>query len=216
MPRIIAEYREEARKRIMEAGLEVLYEKGYAKTTMEGIARRLDVTKPALYRYFRDKDELIIESVKERQSEFLKITGSRDKRACPVCSWIDLFEQVLVPDPRVQSVYFEMISLTSRKEELGTFSSRQMEFWGADIGRQNREWQEKGVIRKDIDPDDLSLTLIALFNGMRMQIVLGIDLHRLRKAWISDLHLLFFDGQTPPVPCQECTRTKECGDRMNQ
>ncbi|MDD1727840.1 MAG: TetR/AcrR family transcriptional regulator, partial [Methanospirillum sp.] len=70
MAKIISQYRDEAKKRIIQAGFEVLLEKGYCNTTMEEIARRLDVTKPALYRYFTNKDELIIESAKDSQTKY--------------------------------------------------------------------------------------------------------------------------------------------------
>jgi AcrR family transcriptional regulator len=49
MSKMVPEYRKEAKKRIVEAGLEVMYEKGYCRTTMEDIAQNLNVSKPALY-----------------------------------------------------------------------------------------------------------------------------------------------------------------------
>ena len=58
MPRIIQEYRDEVRKKIVEAAYDLFLQKGYHATTMSAIADSLGVTKPALYQYFPGKEEL--------------------------------------------------------------------------------------------------------------------------------------------------------------
>ena len=58
MPRIIKEYREEVRKKIVDTAYSLIIDKGYHGTTMEEIAQRLGVTKPALYQYFPGKENL--------------------------------------------------------------------------------------------------------------------------------------------------------------
>src|SRR5690606_9425292 len=105
---MLPEYREEAKKRIVEAGLEVMYEKGYCKTTMEDIARRLDVSKPALYRYFKNKDELVIESANYLQTQYREIKTTRDPDICPVDEWIEIFDQIMSPDIKIHALYFEI------------------------------------------------------------------------------------------------------------
>jgi AcrR family transcriptional regulator len=211
MPKIITEYREEARRRIIETGLAVLCEKGYAKTTMEEIARRLDVTKPALYRYFKNKDELIIESAKERHSGFIRDDGTQNEPDCPFFPWIELFDRLMVPDPKIHAAYFEIIALTSRNDDLRGFSGRQMFDWIDQISLRIHDWQERGWINSDADPVELSVTLIALFTGIRMQIVLGVGLPMLRRTWIADLHRLFAPGGVISLSsCHECVWWKDC------
>jgi len=43
---------------ILEAARKVFFTRGYLKATMEEIARLAEVSKPAIYHYFRTKDEL--------------------------------------------------------------------------------------------------------------------------------------------------------------
>ncbi|MDB5446008.1 MAG: transcriptional regulator, TetR family [Phenylobacterium sp.] len=51
--------RKEARPgEILQAALDVFSEKGFARATLDEIARRAGVTKPALYRYFETKEDL--------------------------------------------------------------------------------------------------------------------------------------------------------------
>ncbi len=215
MPKIISEYREEAIKRIIQAGLEVLYEKGYCNTTMEEIARKLNVTKPALYRYFNNKVELIIASARDRQKDYRQIISSQENKKCPIDSWIEIFDLVLLPDSGLQSIYFDIISMSYRRDDLKTFSCQRM---AEEIENETQNiinLQKDGLIRSDIDPKTASVTLIALFNGMRLQILLGVERNILRDTWIKNLHGLFIsEEQKESLPCQECRWTRDCARVM--
>ena len=43
------------RDRILEAATQLFYERGFTGTTMQAVADRLQVTKPFIYSYFKDK-----------------------------------------------------------------------------------------------------------------------------------------------------------------
>jgi len=58
MPRVVPEYKEEARTRILTAANQVFGEKGYRQATMDDVAKKLGVSKGALYLYFASKEEL--------------------------------------------------------------------------------------------------------------------------------------------------------------
>ncbi|WP_378941654.1 TetR/AcrR family transcriptional regulator [Mesorhizobium sp. ANAO-SY3R2] len=47
------------RQRILEAAVEVFYEQGYEKATLDDVARKLDVTKPFIYSYYNSKATLL-------------------------------------------------------------------------------------------------------------------------------------------------------------
>jgi TetR/AcrR family transcriptional regulator, cholesterol catabolism regulator len=47
------------KERILEAATELFYERGFTGTTMQAVADRLQVTKPFIYSYFRDKNALL-------------------------------------------------------------------------------------------------------------------------------------------------------------
>ena len=62
-PEYSVEYKEEARKRIMEVGIQVFAENGYHQTTMDDVAKELNVSKGTLYLYFNSKEELLNKKV---------------------------------------------------------------------------------------------------------------------------------------------------------
>lgn len=55
-----AERDEAVRRRIVRAAAEIYRERGYERAGMNDIARRLGMTAPALYWYFRSKEEILV------------------------------------------------------------------------------------------------------------------------------------------------------------
>ena len=49
------------RRQILESASRLFFEKGYRQTTLDDIATELGITGPALYHYFRQKEELLFE-----------------------------------------------------------------------------------------------------------------------------------------------------------
>jgi len=54
----MAELSEERRERFLRAAIECFARHGYRRTSMEVVAQAADVSRPALYQYFRNKEEI--------------------------------------------------------------------------------------------------------------------------------------------------------------
>src|SRR5437870_13659978 len=76
MPKVVPEYKEEAKSRILEAANKVFAEKGYHEATMDDIAKRLGVSKGAIYLYFSSKEDLFEAMVKTAPQAFKEILYS--------------------------------------------------------------------------------------------------------------------------------------------
>lgn len=59
MPKVVREYKDQARARIIGAAVQVLQQKGLRGVTMDDIAREIGVSKGALYLYFPSKAQLL-------------------------------------------------------------------------------------------------------------------------------------------------------------
>src|SRR5262245_4321246 len=53
--------RDEKREAVLRTAVQLFLEQGYHGTTLNHVAERLNITKPALYNYFRGKDEILYE-----------------------------------------------------------------------------------------------------------------------------------------------------------
>ena len=49
------------RRRILEVSVYLFFEQGYERTTLDDIARQLNVTKPYIYSYFQNKGDILFE-----------------------------------------------------------------------------------------------------------------------------------------------------------
>ena len=49
------------REAVLQTAVQLFLEKSYTRTSMNDVAERLQITKPALYHYFRNKEEILLE-----------------------------------------------------------------------------------------------------------------------------------------------------------
>lgn len=66
MVRKTKEDTEQTRMAIMESALQTFYDKGFSRTTFDEIAKRINLTKGAVYWHFRNKADIIAAIIKER------------------------------------------------------------------------------------------------------------------------------------------------------
>jgi len=73
---------EKRKKEIMEKAIEIFAKKGYEKTSLDEIAKKLKISKPAIYLYFKNKEDLFLEILKNKFNEMLfeleKIISSKN------------------------------------------------------------------------------------------------------------------------------------------
>jgi AcrR family transcriptional regulator len=60
MPRISPQYEQSQQKRIIDGAARIFAERGYGLTTMDQICRSLQLSKGAIYIYFKSKEELFV------------------------------------------------------------------------------------------------------------------------------------------------------------
>src|SRR4051795_5134295 len=52
---------ESKRDAVLQTAAQLFLEKSYGRTSMNDVAERLNITKPALYHYFHNKEEILLE-----------------------------------------------------------------------------------------------------------------------------------------------------------
>ena len=66
MARKTKEDTEQTRQAILDSALQTFYEKGFSRTTFDEIAKRINLTKGAVYWHFRNKADVIAAIIKQR------------------------------------------------------------------------------------------------------------------------------------------------------
>jgi len=188
MPKVLPEYKEEAKKRIIAAGVEVMCEKGYSQTTMEDIAAHLGVSKGALYLYFKGKEDLIIESARNMQlhlSQLRMMQMATSHMRTPIDVWTEILDNLLPFDPRINRLYFELVAITERNPEINKISAKNLADEIEMIEHEIASLQQKRQVRADADPRTIAVAMISIFNGLRLMNIFGVDRNEIRKRWID-------------------------------
>ncbi len=188
MPKVVPEYKEEAKKRIIGAGIAVMSEKGYNQTTMDDIAAHIGVSKGALYLYFKSKDDLILESAKNMQAQLLQLSelqADSSPTRNPLDTWTEILDNFMPFDPKANSLYFELIAMAKHNPDMHKLSAQNLRDEIDMITREIASQKQKGSIRSDVDPRTIAVALISIFNGLRLMILLGIDKNEIRRRWIE-------------------------------
>jgi AcrR family transcriptional regulator len=191
MPKVVPEYKEEARKKIIAAGHEVMSRKGYQATTMDDIARDVGVSKATLYLYFDSKDDLVIEIVKAFPEQVREIMMSMYPAAAPIDAWIAVLDFYLENTAEQNALFFELLSMIPRNPEIAKSFSENLRLGLPKCTLGFAEQQRQGIVSPDADPRTIALAMMSLFHGLRVLSLIGVDRGELRERWIEIGKLLF-------------------------
>jgi len=201
MPRIMQEYKDEVRKKIVEAAYSLFLDKGYHATTMSSIAESLGVTKPAIYQYFPGKEELYAAVAEHGREELASILersfNNRDLRSGSEV----LFDTLTQYTPQFNSMYSEMMLLAVHNERIRELLRKDriedIRLVEQFVVRQ----QAKGLISGKLNPRILSIASDALINGLLVDIMAGMDKEVAKEVWIAAVtQLLRTDDQEKQTP----------------
>ena len=97
------------RKRIVDAARRLFYEKGYERTTLDDIAERLQVTKPFIYSYYKNKNELLHEIAQQCIDECLqaqsRILSSKLSTAEKLARIVEEVSQIIIDNQANTIIY---------------------------------------------------------------------------------------------------------------
>ncbi len=89
------------KQQIFNAILEIISEKGVSHLTTTEIAKKIGISQPAIYKHFKNKDELILYFIKHLKEELEKIIEKANEGA-------DFFEKL----EKLYKAHFEFVSNT--------------------------------------------------------------------------------------------------------
>lgn len=186
MPRINTEYREEAKRKIIAAALDVAASDGWQRVTLDTIARKVGVTKGAFYSYFPSSNvlmqDVVIGMIRAIRDQLLdELSESPDKeleldrvgnflfsRIKPI---FPAFVQAMASEIPKEPVFREKLSglLDENHEKIVTALSR---------------YQENGHIPKEVDLSSAVLSIYGMSIGLGMMThVLGKDSEMIQQIW---------------------------------
>jgi len=186
MPRVLPEYRSIATSKIIEAARVLFREKGFRQTTMDEIARKLGISKAALYTYFEDKEALFKAAYESSPRELEQVIEWVVKQGDTRKAFEAFFDKMMPDSKRAAGLSFEVISEATRNPELREVLKKHND--------QYLDAVERCIVatskRKRADARELAGSILALWSGMESLVALGFPLEETRIYWNSAMSKL--------------------------
>ncbi len=172
----------ETRRQILEAALDLFSSQGYSQTTFVDVARRIGMTKGAVYWHFRDKPTLLAALIVEmRRREDALVAQQVPEVACleDMKRYFTAYSRVIVEDDRCRKfAFFIALQMEWSLETLGAVREHltTLQAWPFDLVAQLlTQAQAAGELRPDIDLDRWKDIFAGTWRGLILSYLAGLS-----------------------------------------
>jgi AcrR family transcriptional regulator len=155
--------RDEKREAVLRTALQSFLEHGYHRATLNDVAERLHITKPALYNYFRGKDDILFECWalgQERVDEFIaQIEASGGNGLARLRKLIRAYASIMATDFGASLVRFDPRDLSENNRKVMRASKKSVDL-------TFRRYIAEGVADGSIKPCDAKLSAFAIAGSL--------------------------------------------------
>jgi AcrR family transcriptional regulator len=187
MPKVVPEYKEVARTRIIQAATKIFSEKGYQQASMDDIAKEIGVTKATLYSYFDGKKDIynvIATSANQRMRDTLQRSLNKHDYVAAVggiVNWkIDLLKEFI-------HASIDIVKLSPNDEDVSKILRDEREKDLRSLQTFFQDQIDNKAIRGDVDAYTLANIVLALYWEMITQLYAGFDRERVQDTWSKSM-----------------------------
>jgi len=187
MPKVIPEYKELAKKKIIDAAYSIFYKKGYHGSTMDDIANEVGVSKASLYSYFKSKEDILQTATNQTLTEsfnhFFEDYDSLEPLEKIYINMLNLLGAL--------HLNFEITALSSHNESIRAVNKDTYKKKLEKLTHFIELQQNIGNIQKDVDAFTIAQLLNAIYLDIAMQLIIGIETTKVHESWKNSLSFLF-------------------------
>jgi AcrR family transcriptional regulator len=189
-PKVTLQYKENIKNKIIESAISTFSKSGYDKSRMDDIAKTAKLSKGTIYLYFKNKKELF-NAISERNTNELKNQLSKlfqNSNNDLITSIQNFYEDI---NDQGYRMFFEIISESSRNKNLKQLLYKErIKILDIIIDHLNI-LKEKGYIRKDIEITEIANGFLSLYDGLKINKLLGIDEDQNKNTWSRIVKTIF-------------------------
>ncbi len=158
--RRFAKMREESTKAIRRAGMQLFARKGYGNTSMEEIAREAGISKGLIYNYFRSKQQLLEELIKEGISVLHHLECKVYESGLPANEMLKHLLEEIFRAAKEQSDYWKLYTLLLLKsEQFPNIQQRVLEFMEQSFQRMEQLFRSLGASKPKLEAQFFAASL---------------------------------------------------------
>ena len=192
-----------SRKAILVAAADVFAENGYRGTSLTEIANRVGMTQPGLLHHFSTKDQLLLAVVQahEEDSEHLAVMDELTPEHFGLAAAL---EKLAMSNAGARQEQLLLTTLSAeaipRDHPLHEYFVQRYKRYRRGLAAILAGAQENGLVRPDVQPNELAREIIATLDGLHLQWLLDAKEINLKKALRSYAERLERDLAPSPVP----------------
>ena len=153
-----------SKEKIIEAAIEVFFEKGFDAASMRAIAEKAGLTKPMIYYHFKNKEALYIALLEENLALFCQqleiLLATRAHPRAILSSLIDLFEQTFARGAKVYNIIQREIA--GNGHFVALLTERYFSKVSLQVADFLRKGQLQGFVRPELDAQLAETSLISI------------------------------------------------------
>jgi AcrR family transcriptional regulator len=155
--------RDEKREAVLRAAVQLFLEQGYHRATLNEVAERLNITKPALYNYFGGKDEILFEcwsmGAELVDSVISEIDAGGGSGLVKLRKLVHAYAGLMATDFGASLVRFDLRDLTEKNAKLASVAKKR-------IDATFRGYIAAGIADGSIKPCDTKLAAFAIAGSL--------------------------------------------------
>jgi len=188
MPKVTLEYKELVKTRILESAHRVFSQKGYREAKMDEIAEGLGLSKPALYRYYKSKEELFREIFR-----LFNQAASKALRESFKSGVLDgeTFFALIDKWGWTPNLFLSAASEAPRNPKLKKILAEGYKTGVDMVGSFIEELKSRGILKKEANPRLTAMGAIAVHDGLLIWEVAGLSRQETRKAFVDIIQTMF-------------------------
>ncbi len=181
-------YKAEIKEKIIQAAIESFAQTGYHRTKMEDIAKRLGLSKGTIYLYFKSKEDLFVAiceyNMQQGNKEDAELFVKKENVATDA---EQIYDNIRRREQGNDRVMLEMVAESARNPKLRRAMYELHVKVHEHVMGGVRNKIEDGFLKKDADAASLAIALVALYDGLAVNRMLGVSDAANKKAWVTML-----------------------------
>ena len=186
MPKVTSMYKAEVKEKIVQAAIESFTQTGFDRTKMEDIAKRLGLSKGTIYLYFKSKEDLFLAICEYNiQKGDNEDAGLFIRKENVVSDAEQIYDNIRRREQGNDRVMLEMVAESARNPKLRKAMYELHVKVHEHVMEGVKNKIEQGFLRKDVDAISLAIALVALYDGLAVNRMLGIGDAANKRAWVT-------------------------------
>jgi AcrR family transcriptional regulator len=181
-------------ERILEAAKRVLDAEGAGGTTIARVAAEAGVSRGLLHYYFESKEDMLAQMLQRTTEESWEIVRSIMADSQTPEDFADNLTQAMRDfaknEPGSMNLLAELLAVSRTspriRQEFQVLHRRGQEIWSEEF----KAWEKAGIANVGIPFSGLSTILIALLDGLGLELQVIPDLQKEEETWIAFRQIL--------------------------